>query len=67
MIMNVKTILYFICVPFSFLALESINIQNIFKKNRYWQARILFLFLAMALSYLVVNFLYDFFTFSRII
>lgn len=65
--MTIKTMLYIIVVPFSFLALDSINIQNVFKKNKYYQARILFLFLAMSLSYLVVNFFYDFFTFSRII
>lgn len=59
---TIKTILYVLIVPFSILALDSINIQNVFKKNRYVQARVLYLFLAMALSYLVVNFFYDFFT-----
>ena len=59
---TIKTILYVLIVPFSILALDSINIQKVFKKNRYVQARILYLFLAMALSYLVVNFFYDFFT-----
>jgi uncharacterized integral membrane protein (TIGR02327 family) len=60
--MTIKTILYVIILPFSILALDSINIQNVFKKNRYYQARILYLFLSMALTYLVVNFFYDFFT-----
>ena len=60
--MTIKTILYIIILPFSILALDSINIQNVFKKNRYYQARILYLFLSMALTYLVVNFCYDFFT-----
>lgn len=64
--MNVKTILYIIIVPFSMLAIDSLNLQNVFKKNRYYQSRILFMFLSMALSYLVVNFFYDFFTVSRI-
>lgn len=59
--MTIKTILYLIILPFSILALDSININNVFKKNRYYQARILYMFLAMALSYLVVNFFYDFF------
>lgn len=59
--MAIKTILYIIILPFSILALDSININNVFKKNRYYQARILYMFLAMALSYLVVNFFYDFF------
>jgi len=65
--MTIKTMLYIIILPFSLLALDSLNIQNAFKKNRYYQARILFMFLAMSLSYLVVNFLYDFFVSGRII
>ena len=65
--MTIKTVLHLIVFPFSLLALDSINIQNVFKKNRYYQARILFVFLAMSLSYLVVNFFYDFFMTTRII
>ena len=60
--MTIKTILYLIILPFSILALDSINIQNVFKKNKYYQARILYFFLSMALTYLVVNFFYDFYT-----
>lgn len=62
-----KTILYIVVVVLSIWALDSINITNLFKKNRYYQARILYLFVAMALSYLVVNFLYDFFLFSKLV
>ena len=51
----------------SIWALDSINITNLFKKNRYYQARVLYLFVSMALAYLVVNFLYDFFLFSKFI
>ncbi len=65
--MTIKIVLYLIIFPFSLLALDSINIQNVFKKNRYYQSRILFMFLAMSLSYLVVNFFYDFFMSTRII
>lgn len=59
--MTIKAMLYVLVVPFAILALDSINVQNVFKKNKYYQARILFVFLTMALSYLVVNFLYDVF------
>jgi uncharacterized integral membrane protein (TIGR02327 family) len=62
-----KTILYIIVVIMSIWALDSINITNLFKKNRYYQARVLYLFVSMALAYLVVNFLYDFFLFSKFI
>lgn len=54
--------LYVIVVPFTVWALESININGIFKKNRYYQARFVYLLLSIGLSYLVVNFFMDFFT-----
>ena len=57
----IRIILYVLIVPLSIWALECININNLFKKNRYYQARILYLLLALALSYLIVNFLMDFF------
>lgn len=65
--MGVKTILYIVILPLSLWALESLNIENKFKKNRIYQARLLALFLAMGLSYLVVNFFYDFFINSKFI
>lgn len=66
LIMTIKALLYFLVVPFSLVALDSLNIQNVFKKNRYFQSRLLFVFLALALSYLVVNFFFDFYESSRI-
>ncbi len=65
--MTTKCLIYILIIPFSLLALDSINIQGVFKKNKYYQARLLYLFLAMALSYLVVNFLFDVFTSYKII
>lgn len=62
--MNVKIILYIVILPLSLYALDSLNIENKFKKNRIYQARLLVLFLAMSLSYLVVNFLIDLFMYS---
>jgi len=64
--MTIKCLLYFLIVPFSLIALDSINFNNVFKKNRYFQSRVLYIFLALALSYLVVNFLFDFYESSRI-
>lgn len=63
--MGVKTILYVITVPLSIWALESININGLFKQNRYYQSRLLYFMCSMGISYLVVNFLYDFFTYSK--
>lgn len=65
--MNIKTILYIISVPLIIWALDSININNIFKKNRYWQSRLLYMILTVSLSYLTVNFFYDFFLNSKFI
>lgn len=65
--MTVKAILYLVIVPISIWVLESVNINGLFKKNRYYQARLLYLMFSLGLSYLVVNFLYDFFMYSRFI
>lgn len=65
--MTFKTILYIIIVPITIWSFESINISNIFKKNRYYQSRVLYLLFVLGLSYLVVNFLLDFFPISNTI
>mgnify|MGYP002626303704 CR=1 FL=1 len=64
--MSIKTILYIIFVPLSIWALDAINIENKFKKNRYYQSRVLYLLISFALSYLVVNFFYDFFVYTKV-
>lgn len=64
--MSIKTILYVVTVPLSVWALDSINITYIFKKNRYYASRLLYLMLCMGLSYLTVNFLYDFFLTTQV-
>ena len=63
--MNIKTILYIVMIPISIWALDALNIEGKFKKNRYFQARILYIMLAIALDYMTVNFFYDFFLFSK--
>jgi uncharacterized integral membrane protein (TIGR02327 family) len=65
--MTAKTVLYLFITPLVIWALDSINITNVFKKNRYYQARALYLIIALSLSYLTVNFIYDFFMYSKII
>ncbi len=65
--MLLKTILYIIFTFIAIWALDSINITNLFKKNKYYAARVLYLMISISLSYLVVNFLYDFFTYSNIL
>ena len=54
----------YIIVTFTVIwALESININQIFKKNRVMQAKVFYFLLASALIYLVTNFFMDLFTF----
>jgi len=61
--MTIKTLLYFVVIPFVILAIDSINFQNVFKKDKLFQARLLYVFVTMSLSYLIVNFLMDVFNF----
>lgn len=64
--MSIKALLYIICVPLVLYALQSINYEKFLKSNKINQARILFLMLSLGISYLCVNFFYDFFINTRI-
>lgn len=64
--MNVKLLLYIFVIPFVMYALDGVNINSIFKKNKVMQARILYLMIIFALSYLLVNFIFDFYDVSKI-
>ncbi len=54
-----KVFLYILFTFIAIYALDSINITNVFKKNRYYSSRVLYMMISVSLSYLVVNFLYD--------
>lgn len=56
----IKFIIYLIVMPLVIYTMDSVNMSAIFKKNKVYQARIFYILLVFALSYLVVNFLYDF-------
>lgn len=56
----IKFLLYLIVMPLTVYAMDSININGIFKKNKIYQARILYILIIFGLSYLITNFLYDF-------
>lgn len=64
--MSIKAILYILSVPCSLYALQSINFDKILKPNKVVQARILVLILSLGISYLAVNFLYDFFINTKV-
>ena len=57
----IKIILYVITLPFTIWTMEGLEINRIFKQSRIYQARFFYLMVAMSISYLVTNFLYDFF------
>ncbi len=54
-----KITLYFLTTVLVIISLDSVNINNIFKKNKVFQARLFYFFLAISLIYLVTNFIYE--------
>ena len=56
----IKAILYLVVFIISIWAIEGLNLNKFFKQSKIIQARIIYLMLAMSITYLVVNFLYDF-------
>lgn len=60
--MHLRTILYFLAVPMSLFALDSFHFNRFLKEGKVIQARVLYLLISLALSYLIVNFFMDFFT-----
>lgn len=55
-----KLILYLVVAVITMWALDGVRINEIFKKNRVIQSRVVYLFITLSLTYLVVNFIYDF-------
>ena len=58
----VKLLLYLFIIPLVVYAIDCVNINGIFKKGQsnYYQARVMYIFLVMALSYDIVQFINDF-------
>ena len=63
----IKIILYVLIFPFTIWSMEGLDLNRFFKQSRIIQARIMYLMIAMSISYLVVNFLYDFFVNCKIV
>ncbi|NLA78559.1 MAG: DUF1146 domain-containing protein [Erysipelothrix sp.] len=53
----VRITIHFISFAFSMLALGSLDFNKFLKKNRVWQAQLLYIILAMVLGYAVAQFL----------
>ena len=58
----VKLILYLFVIPLVVYAMDSVNINGIFKKGQsnYYQARVMYMFIVMVLSFNIVQFINDF-------
>ena len=65
--MTGKFFLYILVTLLVIWSLDSVNINQIFKKNKVTQARIFYFLLALSMIYLVTNFLYDIFSSVRIL
>ena len=57
--MKVKLLLYLIVGIAVIWSMDSININQIFKKNKITQARLFYFFLTISIIYLVSNCFYD--------
>ena len=55
-----RFLLYIIILPLVIWAVDGININSLFKRNRIYQARVIYIIIIFALTYLTVNFMYDF-------
>lgn len=63
--MTPKLFLYIFITLVVVWTMDGLNINFIFKKNRVVQARVFYLLVTLSLSYLVTNFVYDFFLSSQ--
>ena len=65
--MSSKIFIYIIVAIIVIWAMDSVNINQIFKKNRIYQARTFYFLLALSLIYLITNFIYDVFFATQLI
>lgn len=57
-----RFLLYILAIPIVVFAMDSVNINGMFKKGQsnYYQARVMYMIIVASLSYLLVNFMNDF-------
>ena len=60
--MKGKFLIYIISTILVIWSMESVNINQIFKKNKILQARVFYFLLGISLIYLVTNFFMDLYT-----
>lgn len=62
-----KFFIYVIVTIIVIWAMDAVNINAIFKKNKVMQAQIFYFLLSLALIYLITNFIYDLFIVTQFI
>ena len=62
----IKVYLYTAFLFLSIWVLDAVDFNRLLKKNKVVQARILYLLISIVLTYIVVNFICDFYTISKI-
>lgn len=55
-------LLYIIVMMIVIWAIDGLNINNLFKKDHVYQARIMYIIIILSLTYLTTNFILDFLT-----
>ena len=63
--MQIKLILYFAVSLLTLWSVSSLNIDRFFRKGHINQIKVFYLLITFALSYLITNFLYDFYLVSK--
>ena len=63
----IKAILYIVVFSITVWAMSGIDLNRYFRQGKIYEARIIYLILASSLTYLVVNFFYDFFVNFQIV
>ena len=63
----IKSILYIFTLIMTIWAMEGLDLNRFFKQSRVYQARFIYLLIAMCISYLATNFIYDFIVSFQII
>jgi len=56
----IKQIIYILMLIITIWAMEGLDLNKLFKQSRIYQARIIYLMIAISICYLVTNFIYDF-------
>ncbi len=64
--MSVKFFIYIFVTILVIWAMDSLNINRFFKKNKVIQAQVFYVLLGLSMIYLITNFIFDLFTSYKI-